>query len=241
MGNKHIYIGCSGYQYDHWKENFYPPDLNKNQWLDYYQNHFNTVEINNTFYNLPEKSTFRNWKQTLQPDFKITLKFSRYATHMKKLKDPQDPIKKFLDHANPIRDRIATILVQLPPNWHCNPQRLDNFLSKVPTDQRWAVEFRDKSWLNEEVYDILSRHDAALVMHDLIDGHPRRRTASWSYWRMHGRPPGEKYSHQYLTARADEIAKERKDGRDTFVYFNNDKNGYAVQNARQLRRYLQNR
>ncbi|MFW5870485.1 MAG: DUF72 domain-containing protein [Candidatus Sumerlaeota bacterium] len=241
MPNGKLFIGCSGYQYGHWKGCFYPDDLPKGKWLDYYQDHFDTVEINNSFYQLPDKKTFDSWREQAAEKFTFTLKFSRYGTHMKKLKDPEEPIEKFLDHATHLGSHIGAILVQLPPNWNSNPERLDGFLSAAPDRHRWAVEFRDESWLNEENFEILERYNAALCIHDIIPDHPRRQTADWSYWRFHGDPPGESYSHQHLSARADEIAAEMQDGRDVYAYFNNDKKGYALQNASQLRRYLKNR
>lgn len=231
-------IGTSGWQYDHWKEVFYPPELKKAEWFEQYATHFDTVEVNNTFYHLPEAETFDAWREQTPRGFRYTLKFSRYGTHLKKLKDPADSIGLFLERAERLGSFLGPILVQLPPNWNADVERLADFLAAAPKRRRWAVEFRDPDWLTEEVFDVLRRNNAALVVHDLIKDHPRETTADWVYLRFHGPGPWGEYPHQALSASARRIRSHLDAGRDVYAYFNNDAHGYAVRNALDLRRYV---
>ncbi len=235
-----VHIGTSGYQYDHWKKVFYPEDLPKTEWFSYYSQHFSTVEINNTFYNLPSTSTFEEWHLKAPAGFCYALKFSRYGTHMKKLKDPRDSIDNFLSAAAPLKETQGPILVQLPPNWTANPKRLDKFLQAAPNG-RYVVEFRHSSWLNEEVFVILQKSKAALCIHDMLDNHPDKATTDWVYYRFHGKDYGGSYSHQKLSAIADRLMDHLREGRDAYVYFNNDQGGHAVSNAADLKRYVDKR
>jgi uncharacterized protein YecE (DUF72 family) len=230
-------IGTSGWQYDHWNERFYPPDLRKSEWFGFYAEHFDTVEVNNTFYHLPDAATFDQWKEAAPGGFRYAVKFSRYGSHLKKLKDPADGIGKFLDRAERMGALLGPILVQLPPHWGADVERLDAFLKSAPRRHRWAVEFRDESWLCDEVFDVLRNRGAALCIHDMIADHPRKITADWAYLRFHGKHYGGSYSHQALTAEAKRIKALLADGRDVYAYFNNDQHGYAVKNAIDLRRY----
>jgi uncharacterized protein YecE (DUF72 family) len=234
-------IGTSGYQYDHWRGLFYPEDLPKSRWFAHYAQHFDTVEINNTFYGLPKPSAFDHWREQASrashapPGFLYVLKFSSYGSHRKKLLNPQQSIGLFLDRAHRLGPFFGPILLQLPPHWKANPDRLDAFLSASPPGQRWAVEFRDPSWLCEAVYSVLRKHAAALCIHDLIENHPYVITADWVYLRYHGGPDEGNYRPQYLAAQARRIREHLRRGLDVFAYFNNDIHGYAVANARDLR------
>ncbi len=236
-------VGTSGWQYDHWKEVFYPDDLKKSEWFGYFARHFDTVEVNNTFYNLPKPGTFDDWLDAAPEGFTYVLKFSRYGSHIKRLKDPAGSIGTFLDRAGRLGEHLGPILVQLPPNWRADVERLDAFLDEAPKDRRWAVEFRDPDWLREEVFEVLRRHGAALCIHDMIADHPREITADWVYLRFHG-DGGEgnwgDYPHQALSASARRIAGYLADGLDVWAFFNNDAHGYAVHNAMDLRRYVEN-
>lgn len=242
MGRKgKLRIGTSGYQYDHWRGVLYPEDVPKKRWFEVYAQSFDTVEINNTFYNLPKPETFDHWREEAPKGFLYALKMSRFATHIKRLKDPEEPIGRFLDHAQRLGDQLGPILVQLPPRWKPEPERLDAFLEAAPREHRWAVEVRDERWLTGEVYGVLARHGAALVIHDMIADHPRELTADWCYLRYHGY--GGKYegsySSQLLGAEAKRIRRMLDDGKDVYAYFNNDEGGHAVRNARDLRRYVE--
>jgi uncharacterized protein YecE (DUF72 family) len=237
-GQGALRVGTSGYHYDHWKGVFYPPGLPKAEWFSHYARQFDTVEINNTFYRLPEATTFEAWREQAPKGFCYALKFSRYGSHIVRLKKPRGTIRKFLARANRLGEFLGPILVQLPPNWKADPERLAAFMKVAPKDHRWAVEFRDMRWLCEEVFAILREHDSALCIHDMIADHPRLVTAKWVYLRFHGDRYGGCYSPQFLAARAVEIREYLSQGLDVFAYFNNDAEGYAVRNAADLRRYV---
>jgi uncharacterized protein YecE (DUF72 family) len=213
----------------------------KKDWFSRYAELFDTVEINNTFYSLPRAKTFDSWRERAPEGFLYVLKFSRYGSHLKRLKSPADTIGKFLERATRLRSLLGPILVQLPPNWHADTARLDAFLEAAPKDRRWAVEFRDSDWLRPEIFDILKNHNAALCIHDMIEDHPVAITTGWVYLRFHGEKYGGSYSHQFLTARAECIEDWLDRGLDVFAFFNNDAHGYAVENARDLRRYVEER
>jgi uncharacterized protein YecE (DUF72 family) len=234
-------IGTSGYQYPHWQGPFYPGNLPRKAWFDHYAGRFDTVEINNTFYKLPKPETFRHWREAAPEGFEFALKFSRYGSHIKRLKDPQEPIERFLDVADELGSTLGPILVQLPPKWHADAERLEGFLAVAPATHRWTFEFRDERWLNEEVFDVLERYGAALCIHDLIDRHPRRLTADWTYLRYHGDHYAGSYSSQFLAAQARRIAAWLDDGIDVHAFFNNDEDGHAPDNAQTLRRLVRKR
>jgi uncharacterized protein YecE (DUF72 family) len=233
-----IRIGTSGYQYDHWKGVFYPEGMPKKEWLRFYCTRFDTVEINNTFYQLPPGKTFEGWYDEAPAGFCFALKYSRYGSHLKHLKDPQEHIPKFLERARRLKRRLGPILVQLPPSWRMDAERLAGFLAAAPREHRWALEFRHPSWLCEETYNVLRKHNSALCIHDMIEDHPREVTADWVYLRYHGRDGGD-YPHQALVAEARHIHEYRVRGLDVFAYFNNDAFGYALSNAADLKRYLE--
>jgi uncharacterized protein YecE (DUF72 family) len=239
--NPSIHIGTSGFQYDHWKGRFYPDNLSKQEWLSHYAASFATVEINNTFYSLPSEETVEKWKNTVPEDFLFTMKFSRYGSHSKCLKDPDQILPNFLDCTKLLGPALGPVLVQLKPNWHANPERLNAFLDAVPNDIRWAIEFRDPSWLNQEIYQIMEQHGAALVIHDLIENHPEKITTDWTYRRFHGDHYSGHYSAQYLSSLADRMMDYRSKGIEQFAYFNNDAEACAVDDALKLKKYLEKR
>jgi uncharacterized protein YecE (DUF72 family) len=229
-------VGTSGWQYPHWRGIFYPRGLAVRSWFDHYAGVFDTVEVNNTFYRLPEAHTFDAWRVQAPPGFVYALKFSRYATHLRRLLDPAESIGLFMERAERLGAHLGPILVQLPPRWRCDAGRLDRFLDEAPRSRRFAVELRDSSWLCPEVYEVLRRHRAALCIHDLIAGHPERLTADWVYRRFHG-GSGGCYSPQKLAAVARALRRHLGGGLDVYAFFNNDAHGWAVANARALRRY----
>lgn len=238
MKSRCVYVGTSGYQYEHWRGKLYPPSIPKAQWLEHYAKTFGFVEINHTFYQLPEASTFEQWRGIVPRGFCFAVKYSRFGTHMKKLKDPDAHLEPFVERAELLGDKLGPILVQLPPRWKADPDRLDAFLRRARNDWRWAVEFRDPSWLCEAVYAVLRRHNAALCIHDLIDDHPRVLTADWSYLRFHGPGANTGYPHQRVSAWADRIAQYRSEVKAVYAAFNNDAQGHAVTDAKRLSRYL---
>jgi len=238
------YIGTSGWNYDHWRENFYPEDLDSSEWLSFYQDQFNTVEINNSFYKLPEKETLRSWRDTVTKDFKLTPKANRYITHMKKLKEPEESLQNMLEAFSELKDSIGPILFQLPPNWNFNRERLGHFLSLLPEDKRAAFEFRDRSWINDESLELLVEHNASFCIYDLTGYQtPEYMPADFVYLRLHGPNKEEElkgcYTEEQLTGWADKIKQWTKNGRDVFVYFNNDDKGYAPDNAKKLQSILE--
>jgi len=235
-----VRIGTSGYQYDDWPGRFYPDDLPKRKWFEHYSQRFDTVEINNTFYGLPDKQVFESWRKAAPEGFCFALKFSRYGSHLKHLKDPKDTIGNFTERARRLRDKLGPILVQLPPRWSPDSGRLRHFLQAAPRKYRWTFEFRDERWLCDEIFDLLRDHEAGLCVHDMIDGHPRVATATWTYLRFHGDGYAGSYSSQFLTAEARRIADEAGRGLDVYVYFNNDVRAEAAFNAMDLHRYVQN-
>jgi uncharacterized protein YecE (DUF72 family) len=231
-------VGTSGFHYEHWKGVFYPEDLPKSRWFSHYVRNFDTVELNNTFYRLPSASTFDAWKKQAPKNFCYALKFNRYGSHLLRLKRPRPTIGKFLGVAKRLGKFLGPVLVQLPPRWNVNIPRLESFLAAAPRAVRWAVEFRDSRWLCPEVFAILERHRAALCIHDMIEDHPRTVTATWTYLRYHGEHYGGSYTPQRLAADARWIRNQLASGKDVYVYFNNDAQGYAVRNAADLKRRL---
>lgn len=231
-------IGTSGYQYDSWRGVLYPEDLPKKRWLERYVEEFDTLEINNTFYRLPRPEVFASWRRQAPNGFVFAVKMSRFATHMKHLRDPEQTIGRLMEGARELGPTLGPILVQLPPRWHVDPERLDAFLSAAPREHRWAVEVRHASWLCDEVYAILRSHGAALVIHDLLPAHPRVVTAAFTYTRFHGASDGKyagTYTDRQLANEARWMEEQLRAGRDVYSYFNNDVGGHAVRDAKRLR------
>lgn len=236
-----IFIGTSGWSYNHWQDTFYPPDFSQEKWLYYYAKHFKTVEINNSFYQLPDKKTLLQWYNTVPGDFIFTVKASRYITHMKKLYDPEQSTSTFLERIRILEDKLGPILFQLPPHWHFNPERLSTFLDKLSNDFRYAFEFRDHSWHNVQTYQLLSAHKAAFCIFDL-DGFlsPKEITTDIVYVRLHG-PDGPyqgSYCKSVLSSWANTLANWSSQGHTIYCYFDNDQNSYAAHNALALQSLL---
>lgn len=232
-----IHIGTSGWHYAHWKGPFYPPDLPSSGYLAHYLQFFQTVEINNSFYKLPSKETFQQWRQTVPPGFLFAVKANRYITHMKKLIDPEQPLTTMFERLEALEDHLGPVLYQLPPRFRLNLERLQQFLAALPAGPLAAFEFRDPSWFDPAVYATLAAHNAAFCIYHLNRSlSPREVTADFVYLRLHG-PEGAyqgRYSDQELAGWAAAIRQWSEDGRDIYCYFDNDQAGYAVQDARQL-------
>jgi uncharacterized protein YecE (DUF72 family) len=232
-----IHIGTSGWHYDHWRGPFYSHDLSKDEFLRYYSYHFQTVEINNTFYQLPERKTLSAWCDTVPAGFLFSVKASRYITHMKKLKDPEESLTNFLERIKVLEDKLGPVLFQLPPNWNFNSERLGTFLDSLPPDYRYAFEFRDPSWLNSQAYKALAKHRAAFCIYDFDRRlSPKEVTADFVYVRLHG--PNGPYQGQYktkaLSGWAGAFSTWSSEGKEIYCYFDNDQHGYAVRNALEL-------
>jgi uncharacterized protein YecE (DUF72 family) len=241
-GRGELRVGTSGYQYDHWRGVFYPNHTPTREWLDFYAQRFCTVEINNTFYHLPSARAFDAWHDQAPRGFRFALKYSRYGSHLKHLKDPHQHVDRFVERAERLGTYLGPILVQLPPRWRVDVERLETFLSALPRGRLWAIEVRDDTWLCDSVYEALRRHRVALCLHDLLPDHPDELTAGWTYLRFHGPPSNRKYAgsypHQALTAAARRIDDWLSAVHDVYAYFNNDEQGHAVENARDLLRFV---
>jgi len=237
IGSARIHVGTSGWHYKHWIDDFYPHRFPTAKMLPWYAREFQTVEINNSFYRLPESRTFEEWAKIVPSGFLFAVKASRFLTHMKRLKDPADSIQLFFSRANHLGEHLGPVLFQLPPKWHADVGRLRDFLTLVPPNHKYAIEFRDDSWYTETVCDLLRRHNVALCLHDwhaLPWSHAL--TADFTYIRFHG--TSGKYAGTYpeplLQQWANQIGKWTTDLSAVFVYFNNDVGGHAIRNARTL-------
>ena len=215
---------------------FYPADLPHDRWFEHYSRDFDTVEINNTFYQQPDDETFDHWREQAPAGFLYAVKANRYLTHMKKLKDPRVPLERFLRGAQRLQGRLGPILYQLPPHWCKNLARLEAFVKVLPKQLKHVVEFRERDWLADDMYALLSEHDVSLCVHDMLRRHPRRVTGPIVYVRFHG--AGRTYGGKYRPSRLGSWGQwitEQSRRRDVFAYFNNDENAHAVRNARELR------
>lgn len=241
-------IGTSGFVYPHWGGDvFYPEALPQRKWLEYYCEHFDTVELNVAFYRLPTEQAFESWYKRTPKGFAFALKGSRFITHVKRLKDCQGPLKLYFTRARLLKEKLSIVLWQLPPRFKKDTQRLQSFIKylKPYANYRHAFEFRDESWMAEEVYEWLRGAGMAICEADwpgMPQGLPV--TASFAYLRRHG-PEAEWglysgcYSKAALRRDARRIKGWLKQGRDVYVYFNNDAEGWAVRNALELKEMLQ--
>jgi uncharacterized protein YecE (DUF72 family) len=235
------YIGTSGWHYDHWEGPFYPTGLPDKSFLEYYASCFGTAEINNSFYRLPEQKTLIRWRDAVPEDFVFSVKASRYLTHMKKLKDPMEPLERLLTRVSVLGTRLGPILFQLPPRWRLNLERLEGLLEILPENHRYTFEFRDYSWFDGEVYGLLAKHRASFCVYDLGGRtSPKEVTADFVYVRLHG-PDGPyrgRYGVERLAGWASVFSAWQKEGLDVYCYFDNDEAGYAVQDALSLQQMM---
>jgi Uncharacterized conserved protein len=237
-----VRIGTSGYHYKHWLGRYYPPDLPPDEMLAFYQRDFDTVELNNTFYRLPEESAFDHWRESVPEGFVFAVKGSRFLTHMIKLREPERGLVHFIPRALRLCDRLGPFLWQLPPGWKVNVERLEGFLQLLPEGTRHAFEFRNESWITDEVLRLLERYGAAFCIYELAGYRsPLELTAGWTYVRLHG-PAKSKYQGSYdpsqLEAWALQIERWKRKLDAVYVYFDNDDSAYAVENALALRRLV---
>ncbi len=259
------YVGTSGYSYGHWIGVLYPPELSQAKWLEYYCQFFGTVELNVTFYRLPTASTFKGWRKRSPENFVFALKGSRFITHIKKLGDCEEPLELFFQRVKELGDKARVILWQLPPRFKVDLDKLQRFCHLLATNPRaskyhHAFEFREKSWFCREVYDILKNYNFALALADWpfilqVKGKPQEigiikykapkieveETADFLYIRRHGAVAlyASNYSDEELQRDARYIREWLEEGRDVYIYFNNDAYGYAVKNALFLKKLLE--
>jgi uncharacterized protein YecE (DUF72 family) len=241
MIDSRIHIGTSGWNYNDWIGKFYPSDISRSSLLDYYAHHFNSVEINNSFYQLPAKATMQQWHDMVGESFLFAVKASRYITHTKKLREPEKTLDKFLDTIAVLETKLGPVLFQLPPRWSVNIERLEAFLQALPEFITPVFEFRNHSWLTPEVSFLCSRYEVAFCIYE-IDGFisPKEITSSTVYIRLHG--PGAAYKGKYdtrtLAGWAGAISTWYKQKKSVFCFFDNDEKGYAAENAVKLQRML---
>ena len=205
-----VRVGTSGWQYRDWRDTFYPPDVPQRRWLEYYASQFATVENNGTFYRLPPRETFAGWRERVGEGFVMTVKASRYLTHVRRLRDPAEPVRRLLDAAAGLGDRLGPVLLQLPPDLQAAPRLLDECLRQFPPEIRVAVEPRHESWWASQVRDVLAARNAALCWADRKGATitPLWRTADWGYLRFHegDGAPWPRYRESSLQSWADRIA-----------------------------------
>ena len=237
-----IRIGTSGYHYKHWRGPFYSRNISPNKMLEFYSKHFDTVELNNSFYRLPTETAFDNWRQSTPADFVFAVKASRFLTHQKKLKDPESALQNFLPRASRLSKKLGPVLFQLPPRWQVNPGRLEALLEALPSDLRYGFEFRDVTWIRPEINKLLARFRAAFCIYELAGYHsPLTITADFAYVRLHGPGLGkyqETYSADRLRRWSKQVEDWAKDLAAVYIYFDNDQAGYATRNALTLKRML---
>jgi uncharacterized protein YecE (DUF72 family) len=239
------HIGCSGWHYKSWRGLVYPEHLPTTAWLREYATRFPTVEINNSFYRLPSEETFASWRTQVPRGFLFSVKASRFLTHIKRLRDPEEPLERLLSHARPLGPTLGPILYQLPPRWFPDPDRLRAFLEALPervapTSRyrlRHVMEFREPRGYEPWVLDLLDEHNVALCVHDMTGSEsPLLTIGPVVYLRLHGygKKYGGSYPDELLAEWGEWIGDAISDGRECFVYFNNDMNGYAVHDATRL-------
>jgi len=247
---KKVFIGTSGFAYPHWRGIFYPQDLSPKDWFLYYVKHFDTVELNVSFYRLPRKEAFASWRKKAGNNFVFAIKGWRMISHIRKLKKCQEEIKKFFEAANGLKSEMlnlksknySIILWQLPPSLKLDSSLLADFLAMLPGNWRYAFEFRHPSWGSEKTWEILRKHKAAVVFQD-FSGWPvfEEITADFVYLRFHGKESlySSCYTEKELKDWAGKIKSWQKQGLDVYAYFNNDALGYAIENAKRLKRFAQ--
>ncbi len=229
-----IHVGTSGWQYDDWRGAFYPREVPQRKWLEYFLSHFRTVELNNSFYRLPERAAFERWRDQTPPGFIVAVKASRYITHLKRLKDPEEPVALLWERATGLDDRLGPVLFQLPPRFPAEIERLRRLLAALPGEMRPAFEFRDISWHSDEVFGMLAEAGAALVWPDRPGlQHTLPVTGGWLYVRFHqGTRTGPGYRRAKLRRWAERI--RAADADEAYLYFNNDQRAAAIRDARTM-------
>jgi uncharacterized protein YecE (DUF72 family) len=234
-----IHIGTSGWTYDHWSGVFYPEDCPKTRWLEFYAKHYGTVELNASFYRLPKAQTFENWRNRTPDNFLWAVKANRYITHIKRIKDVEEPLERLYSSVALLKKKLGPILFQLPPSLSFDEAVLRDFCHCLKANHRYALEVRHPSWAQEKALDILRDNNIALCTSDTAGRYPyiEEDTATFIYIRLHGSKKlyASRYSEEELRTYARKIKGWSK---DTYLYFDNDYAGYAIKNAKRLKEIL---
>jgi len=239
---ENIYIGTSGWNYRSWQPKFYREGLEQEKWLDHYSGKFNSVEINNTFYQLPEKSTFKKWSKDTPESFIFAVKASRYITHMKKLNDCAQAVEKLMEYSSKLGDKLGIFLLQLPSNQGKDYTKLENFLKLLPDKYQYAFEFRHDSWFDDSIFELLEKNKCGIVINS-SPGFPFHDIAAGAicYIRMHGDKKlySSRYSEDELKRFAEIMIKYHDKGYSSYIYFNNDAEGHAVEDASRMQEIVE--
>lgn len=231
-----LYLGTSGWNYKHWRETFYPKGLPQSRWLEFYGERFQTVELNNSFYRLPSPEQFAAWRERSPDDFIFTVKMSRYLTHIKRLREPQEPVERFLTHVAPLREKLGPILLQFPPTYKVDLSALEETLSLFPDDKRVVVEFRHASWFDDDVLALCEKFGVAWCLADRMSKPitPVQKTTDWAFLRFHegAASPHPCYGRSALATWVDRLTAMHGTTQDVYVYFNNDPRACALRDAR---------
>lgn len=238
-----VKIGCSGFLCEDWKGTFYPNELSRKQWFGYYCKKFPTVELNVTFYRVPEKETFSRWYSETPPNFSISLKGSKFITHVKKLKSPLEPLDVLFTRAAALKEKLGVVLWQFPPDFKADPDKLKEFIEALaPYKAKNTFEFRDKSWISRKTFSLLEKNNISLCISDWPDFLQEvPATADFAYIRRHGIAAKENaccFTTEQLKNEAKAINKIMKQNKDVYMYFNNDTLGHAPKNATELKNIL---
>jgi uncharacterized protein YecE (DUF72 family) len=233
-----LLVGTSGWQYEDWRGRFYPRGLGQGKWLEHYAEHFATVELNNAFYRLPERDVFAGWHRRTPTDFVVAVKASRYLTHVRRLREPAEPVARLMDRASGLGAKLGPVLLQLPPTLRADPPLLADCLARFAETApglRLAVEPRHPSWWSDDVRALLTDAGAALCWADRRSRPvtPLWRTAEWGYLRLHegAARPWPRYGRRALATWLRRLSDSWDDDAEVFVYFNNDPGGAALVDA----------
>jgi uncharacterized protein YecE (DUF72 family) len=237
---RRIYIGTSGWNYDDWRGPVYPDDLPSNKWFEHYSQLFDTVEINNTFYQQPTHNTLDAWERQAPRGFIYAIKANRYITHMLKLKHAGDAVDRLMRSGHHLKEHLGPFLYQLPPNWSKDLERLREFATHLPSKETHVIEFRNDNWLADDTFELMQELKLCLCVHDMLPRHPKQVTGRVVYVRFHG--PGQpKYANKYTPSQLKHWAdwiQEVASNHVVYAYFNNDHHGYAVRDAETLRKLV---
>jgi uncharacterized protein YecE (DUF72 family) len=245
MKSQYLHIGTSGWSYKHWAEIFYPKDIRPDKYLEYYITRFDCVELNSSFYNLPRETTVTGWMNRTPDTFKFCPKLSRLITHQMQLVNIEGALQRFFVVFEGMKNRLGPVLIQLPPGLSYDKPLICNFfdlLREQHGQYRFAVEVRNKSWINENFLELLSQNRIAFVIADSGDRYPYYEavTADFVYLRFHGREQlyASDYNETVLLQYGVKIRNWLMTGREAWVFFNNDYYGFAVKNAERLREII---